>query len=138
MNVFSTYKLYSLLESKPFYEYRWSNCPRYVGIWFAPQSTPDFLGKVCVNLAWLLPVAVVKLHNGGLHAVGWGEGPRVLVAPVTAIKVGVGLKKPFFKSSHVKYKEVFHKVLFLKGRKQLFKKQMTLTKGQERQSSSSF
>ena len=25
--------------------------------------------------AWLLPVAVVKLHDGDLHAVGWGEGP---------------------------------------------------------------
>ena len=32
---------------------------------------PDFLSKV----AWLLPVVVVRLHDGDLHAVGWGEGP---------------------------------------------------------------
>ena len=25
--------------------------------------------------AWLLPVEVVRLHVGDLHAVGWGEGP---------------------------------------------------------------
>ena len=25
--------------------------------------------------AWLLTVAVVKLHDGDLHAAGWGEGP---------------------------------------------------------------
>ena len=43
----------------------------------APQSTPEFWGKVCLNLAlaWLLPVAVIKLHVGDLHAVGWGGGP---------------------------------------------------------------
>ena len=27
----------------------------------------------------MLPVAVVKLHDGDLHAVGWGEGPCALV-----------------------------------------------------------
>ena len=43
--------------------------------------------------AWLLPVAVVELHDGDLHAVGWGEGPLALVTPVKAIRVGVGLKK---------------------------------------------
>ena len=25
--------------------------------------------------AWLHPVAVMRLYYGGLHAVGWGEGP---------------------------------------------------------------
>ena len=35
----------------------------------APPSTPDFLGKVVLNLA------VVRLHVGDLNAVGWGEGP---------------------------------------------------------------
>ena len=25
--------------------------------------------------AWLLPIGVVRLHAGDLHAVGWGEGP---------------------------------------------------------------
>ena len=42
-----------------------------------PPSTPDFSGEVGLNLslAWLFPVAVVKLHDGDLHAVGWGKGP---------------------------------------------------------------
>ena len=49
------------------------NWPRFVGNWFAPPSTQDFLGKVGLNiaLAWLLPVAVVKQHDGDLHAVGF-------------------------------------------------------------------
>ena len=68
------------------------NWPRFVGNWFAPPSTQDFLGKVGLNiaLAWLLPVAVVKQHDGDLHAVGWGEGPWALVTPVKAIRVGEG------------------------------------------------
>ena len=43
----------------------------------APDCSPEFLGKVGLNLAlaWLLPVAVIKLHVGDLHAVGWGGGP---------------------------------------------------------------
>ena len=41
-------------------------------------------------VAWLLPVAVVKLHDGDLHVVGWGEGPLALVTPVKPIWVGVG------------------------------------------------
>ena len=66
---------------------------RYVGTWFAPPSTPDFSGKLGLNLAlaWLLPVAVVKLHDGELHAVGWGEGPWALVTPVKPNRVWVGL-----------------------------------------------
>ena len=28
-----------------------------------------------VPMAWLLPVAVVKMHDGDLYAVGWGESP---------------------------------------------------------------
>ena len=28
-----------------------------------------------MSLAGILPVAVVRLHVGDLHAVGWGEGP---------------------------------------------------------------
>ena len=35
---------------------------------------------------------VVRLHDGDLHAVGWGEGPGALVTPVKAIRVGVGLE----------------------------------------------
>ena len=31
--------------------------------------------KPCFRYAWLLPGAVVKLHDGDLHAVGSGEGP---------------------------------------------------------------
>ena len=42
-------------------------------------------------LAWLLPVVVVRLHYGDMVAVGWGEGPRALVTPVKAVRVGVGL-----------------------------------------------
>ena len=41
--------------------------------------------------AWLLPVAVVRLPEGALHAVGWGEGPWALVTP--AIRLGVELLK---------------------------------------------
>ena len=41
----------------------------------------------------LLPVAVIRLHDGDLHAVGWGEGPWALVTPVKAIRVEVGLCK---------------------------------------------
>ena len=53
----------------------------------APQSTPEFSGKVGLNLAlaWLLPVAVIKLHVGGLHAVGLAEGPCELVTLVKAL-----------------------------------------------------
>ena len=43
--------------------------------------------------AWLLPVTVVRLHDGDLHSVGWCEGPLALVTPVKAIRVGAGLKK---------------------------------------------
>ena len=42
---------------------------------------------------WLLPVVVVRLHDGDLHAVGWGEGSRAFVTPVKAISVGAGLYK---------------------------------------------
>ena len=42
-------------------------------------------------MAWLLPVTVLKLHDGDLHAVGWGEGPCALVTTVKAIRVGGGL-----------------------------------------------
>ena len=31
--------------------------------------------NLTLPLAWLLPVAVIRLHIGGLHAVGCGEGP---------------------------------------------------------------
>ena len=43
---------------------------------FAPPYTPDYSGKVGLNLAmvWLLPVGVVRLHFRDLHAVGWREG----------------------------------------------------------------
>ena len=36
------------------------------------------------------------LHDGDLHAVGWGEGPWALVTPVKAIRVGVGLYKKIY------------------------------------------
>ena len=40
-------------------------------------STQDFLDKVGVNLTFglFIPVEVIRLHVGDLHAVGWGEGP---------------------------------------------------------------
>ena len=44
-------------------------------------STPDFLGKVGLNLA-LGQVPSYCSHQsacGDLHAVGWGEGPWALV-----------------------------------------------------------
>ena len=36
----------------------------------------------------MLPVAVVRLYVGVLHAIGWGEGPWALVTPVEAIRLG--------------------------------------------------
>ena len=33
------------------------------------------------------------MHDGDLHAVGWGEGPWALVTLVKAIRVGVSFKK---------------------------------------------
>ena len=41
----------------------------------------------------MLPVVVIRLHVGDLHAVGWDEGPTALATPVKAIRVGVGAKK---------------------------------------------
>ena len=41
----------------------------------------------------LLSVATIRLHDGGLHDVGSGEGPRALVTPENPIRVGVGLYK---------------------------------------------
>ena len=43
-------------------------------------------------LGWLHPDAVIR-HDGDLHAVGWGEGPRPLPTAVKSSRVGVGLKK---------------------------------------------
>ena len=39
---------------------------------------------------WLLPVAVISLHDGYLHAVGMSESPWTLVPQVKAVKVGEG------------------------------------------------
>ena len=50
--------------------------------------------------AWLLPVVVVRLHDGDLHDVAWGEGPLALVTPVKAIRFGVGFKKTVTRSSY--------------------------------------
>ena len=41
--------------------------------------------KPFLRPAYILPVEVVRLNIGGLHAVGWGEGPRVLATPEKAI-----------------------------------------------------
>ena len=53
--------------------------------------------------AWLLPISVLRLHVGDLHDVGLGEGPRVLVTPVKAIRVviGVYVKSIYWCSSYV-------------------------------------
>ena len=40
---------------------------------FAPDCSP-FLSKAGLNLALGL-VAICRLHNGDLYAVGWGKGP---------------------------------------------------------------
>ena len=40
---------------------------------------------------------VVILHDGDLHAGGWGEGPCASVTPVKAIIVGVELKIEIYK-----------------------------------------
>ena len=79
------------------WEYRCSDWPRYVGTWFVhPPIHPRLLRwgrfKHCLRPG-LLHVPVARLHDGDLHAVGWGEGPRALVTPVKAIRVGVGLIK---------------------------------------------
>ena len=37
--------------------------------------------------AWLLPGAVVRLHDWDLHAVGWGGSPWALVIPIKAIRM---------------------------------------------------
>ena len=37
-----------------------------------------------------LNLSVEGLHVGDQHAVGWGEGPCVLVTPVKVIRVGMG------------------------------------------------
>ena len=37
--------------------------------------------------------AVVRLHVGDPHAVGWGEGPCALVIPVKAIRVGIIIRR---------------------------------------------
>ena len=44
--------------------------------------------KPCLG-SLLLPVAVVRLHVGYLHAVGWGEVLWKLMTPVAAIMEGV-------------------------------------------------
>ena len=46
---------------------------------------------------WLLPIAVIGLHVGGLHAVVWGDGLLAFVAPVEASGLcgSGGFKKAF-------------------------------------------
>ena len=44
-------------------------------------------------LASLLPVAVERLLVGGLHPVDGGKGPRALVTPTKATRVGVAVIK---------------------------------------------
>ena len=55
---------------------------------------------------WLLPVAVIRIHVGDLHAVDWGEGPWALVTPVKAIWVGVGIMKKSFESEHFTFARI--------------------------------
>ena len=66
----------------------------------APPSAPDFSGKVGFNFALnlLLPITVIRLHVGGLHAVEWDEGPWALVTPSIGRYGGrgVGLKRNDF------------------------------------------
>ena len=66
---------------------------------FQHQRTGDLFNQApakskIINLAlgWLHPDAVIR-HDGDLHAVGWGEGPRPLPTAVKSSRVGVGLKK---------------------------------------------
>ena len=63
---------------------------------FAPPSTPGFSDKVGLNLALCLVTSCSRLHDWYLHAVGWDEGPRALVAPLEDTGVGVGLYKKYF------------------------------------------
>ena len=53
---------------------------------FTNSSILNFLFEIVFRLN-----SSTKLHDGNLHAVGWGEGPWALVTPVKAIRVGVGL-----------------------------------------------
>ena len=54
-----------------------SSLPSFLSVSALKKVTEHFSGEVGLNLlwAWLLPVAVAKLHDGDLYAVGWGEGP---------------------------------------------------------------
>ena len=56
-----------------------------------------------MSQAWLLPVAVKRLHVGDLHAVGWGEDPRALVTLVKAIRAGVVVYKKQGKHSECNF-----------------------------------
>ena len=44
-------------------------------------------------LTWLLPGAVVRLHDGDLHAVGWGEGLQPLVTQIKTLGLEWDFKK---------------------------------------------
>ena len=60
-----------------FYEHSFKLSPFLPLCFRIKKVTEHFSGEVGLNLlwAWLLPVAVAKLHDGDLYAVGWGEGP---------------------------------------------------------------
>ena len=73
--------------------YRWSNWLRYVGTWFAPPHTPDFSGKVGLNLALGLVTSCCSCQTAWWRPACCGVGPRALVTPIKAIRVGVGLLK---------------------------------------------
>ena len=60
---------------------------------FAPPSTPGFSDKVGLNLALCLVTSCSRLHDWYLHAVGWDEGQRALVAPLEDTGVEWGFIK---------------------------------------------
>ena len=77
--------LFSILDSKVNFNLNLNNC--LITISFSRcQPISSYIRHRCIfhslspttnifHLAWLLPVAVGRLHDGDLHAVGWGEGP---------------------------------------------------------------
>ena len=108
-NIFAQQNIVCLIESLPMYdtinvkpscmlicmeviiarldhngEHRWSNWPRYVGIWLLlhpPRLLRQGRFKPCLRPGYFL-LRLIRLHNGDLNAVGCGEGPWVLVTPV--------------------------------------------------------
>ena len=65
-----------------------------------PMDHPRLLRRGRIKPC-LRPVAVIRLHDGDLHAVVWSEGLWALTTPVKAIRVGLGLKNKSQWNKHI-------------------------------------